>query len=223
MKKHLICDLDGVLWDSESAHYNAFRQIFDGFSISFCIERYKQLAGMSTPESISRILTQCNIEITNDRLNELVKTKRILAAEMLDYCQLNQELILFLRNKNISFSICSGASKKSVKKFLDRAENLLPQVVVTGECVKHSKPSSEPYLRVLNSLDFHRNECVVIEDSDNGLTSARSAGLDNLIYYYGFTNFEQKNANRSCCSCGGQNSLTPVLESFFGCFQSKER
>jgi beta-phosphoglucomutase-like phosphatase (HAD superfamily) len=49
-------------------------------------------------------------------------------------------------------------------------------VIVTGDSVEHAKPHPEPYLAAAAALGVDVRDCVAIEDSPAGLTSAWSAG-----------------------------------------------
>ncbi len=54
------------------------------------------------------------------------------------------------------------------------------KVVVTGDDVTHGKPHPEPYQRTLKLLGAEPSKCLVIEDSDNGIISAKAAGCKVL-------------------------------------------
>ena len=53
-------------------------------------------------------------------------------------------------------------------------------VVVTGDDVSHGKPHPEPYLKTTEMLNRHPSECVVVEDSTNGIRSAKAAGCPTV-------------------------------------------
>ena len=53
--------------------------------------------------------------------------------------------------------------------------------VITHEDYHNSKPDPEPYLLALERYHIRPDECVVVEDSERGLTAAVAAGLECLI------------------------------------------
>ena len=53
--------------------------------------------------------------------------------------------------------------------------------VVTGDQVTHGKPHPEPYLRAAELLDVDAADCLAIEDSGTGATSANAAGCHVLV------------------------------------------
>jgi beta-phosphoglucomutase-like phosphatase (HAD superfamily) len=54
-------------------------------------------------------------------------------------------------------------------------------VVGAGDQVRHKKPAPEIYRFVLRELARSAEECVAIEDSSNGLTAAKRAGLYTVV------------------------------------------
>jgi beta-phosphoglucomutase-like phosphatase (HAD superfamily) len=54
------------------------------------------------------------------------------------------------------------------------------EVVVTGDAVDHGKPHPEPYLMAARRLDVLAGECLAVEDSQTGATSAAAAGCTVL-------------------------------------------
>jgi len=54
-------------------------------------------------------------------------------------------------------------------------------VVGAGDQVRHKKPAPEIYRFVLRELARPAEECVAIEDSRNGLTAAKTAGLYTVV------------------------------------------
>jgi HAD superfamily hydrolase (TIGR01509 family) len=53
--------------------------------------------------------------------------------------------------------------------------------VITGDAVDRGKPHPEPYLAAARALDVLAGECLAIEDSDTGATSAAAAGCTVLV------------------------------------------
>ena len=51
-------------------------------------------------------------------------------------------------------------------------------VVITGDHIQHSKPHPEPYLKTVEALEVPAQACMVLEDSLNGIKSAKEAGCN---------------------------------------------
>lgn len=50
-------------------------------------------------------------------------------------------------------------------------------VLISGQDLAHNKPHPEPYLHAVSKLSVDKNDCVVFEDSENGIASAKAAGF----------------------------------------------
>jgi beta-phosphoglucomutase-like phosphatase (HAD superfamily) len=59
--------------------------------------------------------------------------------------------------------------------------------VLTASDYTHSKPHPEPYLLAVERSGFRPEECLVIEDSERGLTAALAAGLRCIVVPNAFT------------------------------------
>ena len=54
-------------------------------------------------------------------------------------------------------------------------------VICAGDSVPNKKPAPDVYLRALEELGLPAGRCVAIEDSRNGLLSARAAGITTIV------------------------------------------
>ena len=63
--------------------------------------------------------------------------------------------------------------KSDLLKYMD--------IVVSAEEVSEPKPSPEMYERIIFHFNLHPEECLIIEDNENGIKAARSSGANVLI------------------------------------------
>jgi HAD superfamily hydrolase (TIGR01509 family) len=69
--------------------------------------------------------------------------------------------------------------KRQVRRFMD--------FVLVREDYEHSKPDPEPYLTGLKRFGATKEQTLVVEDSNRGLTSAVAAGIDCAVVHNDFT------------------------------------
>ena len=62
---------------------------------------------------------------------------------------------------------------------------------ISGADLKESKPNPEIFVKAAKMSGFNKKECIVIEDSTNGIIAAKSAG----IYCVGYNSYNSKNQN----------------------------
>ncbi len=100
-------------------------------------------------------------------------------------------------NAGLKLAIASTASVENVKALLDNSLNgemaKLFTVIVAGDMVKKKKPAPDIYQLALEKLNLSPEECIAIEDTNQGLIAATQAGLKTLITVNEYTkqqNFE---------------------------------
>ena len=96
-----------------------------------------------------------------------------------------ERLIGEARDHNILCTIATTTSPANVIAlveacFEDRIEDIFP-VIAAGDMVDHKKPAADVYQLALEQLNLPPAQCIALEDSRNGLLSAKGAGLSCLI------------------------------------------
>ena len=89
-----------------------------------------------------------------------------------------QNLILEARSLNIPVAVASSSARTWIDLHADRT-GILPfvSVICTREDVKNIKPAPDLYLLAAKRLNISPEDCIVFEDSQNGVTAARAAGM----------------------------------------------
>lgn len=182
----IIFDMDGVLLDTES----------------LCLETWILAGNESgwTDEKISRIYAECLGTNKND-------TKRILAENLggkneaeffMDrtsqfFAELERrkgikkmffaaEALELLKKKGYRLSLASSTRKEAVERQMKNAGLFdFFETVTTGDQVEHSKPHPEIYRIACTSLSLPPEKCAAVEDSPNGILSAKNAGLFTVM------------------------------------------
>ena len=93
-------------------------------------------------------------------------------------------LVKNLYQNNIRLALASSSPKKNIKLVLEMF-GLAPyfEVVVSGQEVVNSKPSPDIFLRAAKLLNLLPEECLVFEDSKNGVAAAKEAGMKCIAFY----------------------------------------
>jgi HAD superfamily hydrolase (TIGR01509 family) len=117
-------------------------------------------------------------------------------------------LINSLRKSKIKMAICSGSYLDQIKTALrNLSMDSMFDAIVSCEMTNNHKPHPEPYLMALKTLNVKSNECLAFEDSENGVLSAKKAG----IYCVGV---EIGNHNTQNLKRVGADHITYSLEEF---------
>ena len=180
MLKAVIFDLDGTIIDSEPLHSEAVLRIFREHSITLAKGDLDRYIGISNTvmwremrrdhgliESIEDLKAQqykLNLELLN-------AAGSILMPGV-------PELLENLRSHGIAMAIASSSAREYITTVV--AEYGLDGYfshLVSGEEVPRGKPRPDIFLKAAELLGTSPSDCVVIEDSDNGLNAAREAGI----------------------------------------------
>lgn len=88
------------------------------------------------------------------------------------------ELIDFLKRNNVKIAVASGTEKETIVKYLSKLDALDSfDAIVGGEEVENGKPAPDVFLLTCEKLGTRPEECVIFEDSPNGVRAAKNAGI----------------------------------------------
>ncbi len=97
--------------------------------------------------------------------------------------------LLRISSETCLVGIVTGSPRKAVLHVLHSLGiDSLINLIVSGDDVKKGKPDPEPYLRAAEKLVVSPEECLVLEDSVNGVKAARAAGMNVIAIATPFTN-----------------------------------
>lgn len=192
MIKTVIFDMDGVIVDTEPVHHYAYNQHFKQLNIDVSPEMYATFTGNSTKNIFERLKVQFNL---SDDVPTLVETKRNLFNEAFDSKEdlylLDgvEDLIKDLHQKGMQLVLASSSATVTINRIFNRFG--LHQYfthIVSGEDFPKSKPHPAIFQQAAFLAKTPVENCIVIEDSTNGILAAKSAG----IYCIGYDSFHSK-------------------------------
>lgn len=178
--KAVIFDMDGVIFDSERATYLCWKKVAEDHGLPHMDEVYRKCIGV-TVEATKQICKEAYGEdFPFDRFD---KEASLLYHERYDGGRLPvkegaREILSYLKERGIPVALASSTREERVKKQLQEAELLgYFDVVVGGERVQKSKPAPDIFLFAAKQFGIPPHDCVVIEDSFNGILAADAAGM----------------------------------------------
>ncbi len=198
MIKALIFDCDGVLVDTErDAHRVGFNMAFKEFGIDaeWSVELYGRLVLVAGGKERMRSYfdefgwpeSADSDEKKDALIIDLHKTKTRLTSEIVTSLPVRPGILRIIdeaREAGVRLGVCTTSNPKFIDAVLDLfgAERKAAfEFVHAGDVVKAKKPAPDIYLLALETLGLPASDCVVIEDSRNGLLAATRAGLTTLI------------------------------------------
>lgn len=174
--KAVLFDLDGVLIDSNIEIENFWKNWAAKENIIFTNETLeKNILGRTTLETINELFLHSSEHIKKEIYRSAVDFDMNMHPDLMkDADRFLRELARFSEK----IALVTSSPKIRAKRILER-HNIYSHFVnsVTGEDVITGKPDPEPYLLGASKLNVNPQECLVFEDSNNGILSALAAGM----------------------------------------------
>lgn len=189
MIKAVIFDMDGVVVNTEPIGYRANQELYKSLNIIVPDDVYGTFIGNSDKMIVQKLKDLYPIQLTHQELlNEKYKYyfNAFDTAEDLALLPGVKDLIIDLHKNGIRLLLASSASNRKIEKVFTRFE--LHQYFdhkISGEDFEESKPNPAIFLEAVARSGFQKNECIVIEDSTNGIKAAKAAGLFCIGYKSG--------------------------------------
>lgn len=177
----VIFDMDGVIVDTEPVHRYAYFKHFDELNVLVTDEMFATYTGNSTRNVFQKL--KATFEI-NHEVEDLIQRKRAIFNDAFDtkedLCLIEgvENLIKNLHENGYELIVASSASKVTIERVFKRFH--LHQYfshIVSGEDFPKSKPHPAIFEHAANLSKFPKNECIVIEDSWNGIEASVAAGI----------------------------------------------
>lgn len=183
MIKAVIFDMDGVIIDSEPIHKVVEESVFEKIGANVSKEEHNSYVGMTSKGMWSEIKEKHELikDFTIEELIEMeVKSyiEHILSYEDIEPINGVVGLIDELYKKDIKLALASSAVRKSVDTVVEMFElGKYFKTSVSGDEVKDGKPAPDIFLKAAKALKVDPKNCVVFEDSKNGVHAAKKAGM----------------------------------------------
>ena len=184
--KAVLFDMDGVLIDSEPLYNDADARLFASLGLPFGAKEIAAVTGVSH-RVFGKLMREWYPELpqSEDELSR-VYVDGLLAALRGGGVQLEpgvENWLRRLRDAGIKTAVASSSTFEMVNYVVERfGLDRYVSAVVTGSDVILGKPYPDIFLKTAEALSVAPDECLVIEDSPNGITAALAAGMTCAAY-----------------------------------------
>jgi beta-phosphoglucomutase-like phosphatase (HAD superfamily) len=196
--KTLIFDVDGTLADTEEAHRCAFNEAFVELGIGWNWSKPTYAHLLRTTGGKERIAAYIDSPAVSfaqrhelrARIGEIhsSKTRHYMSSALTGQIPLRDGVVRLLDEAaicGVSVCIASTTTLANIEALLraNLGDNALDRfaVIGAGDQAARKKPAPDIYDYVLARLAASSDECVAIEDSENGLRAAKAAGLFTIV------------------------------------------
>ncbi|WP_338087701.1 HAD family phosphatase [Nocardioides lijunqiniae] len=178
----MLWDMDGTLVDTEPYWIDVEFEIAEQHGGTWSREHALQLVGNDLLSSGRYIREHMGIDLSAEEIVErLLDGVVARVSDAVPWCAGAREMLLALREADVPMALVTMSYARFVAPILDQLPPGTFDVIVTGDQVTQGKPHPEPYLTAAASLGLAPEDCVAVEDSTTGTTSAVSAGCQVLV------------------------------------------
>ncbi len=182
--KTAIFDLDGLVLDTETVSYAGWKRAMADFGYCLDDATYHKIIGLNIPDMQQVFYDAFGTDFPLEKICEkrLSYIYEHINSHGIKIMPGLYELLDLLDEAAIPKAVATSSSTESAKRkltvtaLLDRFDYL-----VCGDQVKKSKPSPDIFLDAAAHLKVHPQDCLVFEDSENGVRAAHAAGMTVIM------------------------------------------
>ncbi|MCL2379555.1 MAG: HAD family phosphatase [Coriobacteriia bacterium] len=181
--KAVIFDMDGVIFNTEVIARRAWRTVFEKYGFEFTDKTYKKVIGRTMEAAFQILIDEYGPELPMDEMS----VKQDVLWQEATQGSIEQkpcvaEILNYLQQQGIPCAVGSSTYHDEVEERL-RVNGLRDyfKAVVGGDYVPNAKPAPDIFLKCAEYLKMRPNQCLVIEDSVNGIRAANAAGMQTMM------------------------------------------
>ena len=182
--KAVLFDMDGVLIDAKDWHYEALNMALSLFGME--ISRYDHLVtydGLPTKKKLEMLTLERGLpERLHLFINDIKQEFTFQLAHAKCKPTFNHQYALSqLQSNGYRLASCSNSIRKTMDLMFERAAlKSYFEFYLSNEDVKEPKPNPEIYLEAIRRLNLLPEECLILEDNENGIRAAKASGAHLL-------------------------------------------
>ncbi len=185
MLKAVIFDMDGVIIDSEPMHAKAAVLALKKYGVEISADYCSEFIGSTTYYMCQRMVQEFELRTAPEELlranNEMKEL--LLTEEGYPAVPYVLDLIKDLHSHGMQLIIASSSPARFIEYVMDSLKlRDYFNGYVSGEQLEHPKPAPDIFLAAAVQLGVAPDDCIVIEDSANGVNAAHAAGITCIGY-----------------------------------------
>jgi HAD superfamily hydrolase (TIGR01509 family) len=184
--KTVIFDMDGVLVNSEPLHHQVSKIQFQELKIEVSDALFSTFTGNSNKTIYQKLKQRFQLE---DDISDLIAEKNRLFIDAFNTDSNHnlidgvKDLIIELHQKGMQLIVASSSEMEIINAIFERFElDYYFSHKVSGADFPESKPNPAIFLKAAELSGNLKSECIIIEDSTNGIKAAKAAGIYCIAY-----------------------------------------
>jgi len=182
--KAILFDMDGVLVDAKDWHYEALNKALALFGME--ISRYDHLVtydGLPTKKKLQMLSRERGLPLG---LHDFINTMKQQYTMEMVYARCkpqfyHQYALSRLKSEGYRLAVCSNSIRSTVTMMMERSKLVeFLDLQISAQDVSIGKPDPEIYQVTMAKLGVRPDECLILEDNDNGIKAAVASGAHLL-------------------------------------------
>lgn len=174
----VVFDLDGVLLESEQVWNRAKEELVRERGGRWSERAPRDMMGMSSPEWSRYLRDEAGVDLDPEAISDdvVARVERIY-RDRLPWVEGAKQAVERLAER-WPLGLASSSNREIIDLFLELSGlGDMFAVTVSSEEVERGKPAPDVYLEAARRLEVAPEDCVAVEDSENGIRAARAAGM----------------------------------------------
>lgn len=182
----VIFDMDGVLVDSEPFHFENESRMFRKLGIDISDEEHSHFTGVATDVMWRQISETHELPLSVAELTELTvleSNQYFGSLEKIEPLPGLVDLLEKLVAAEIPLAVATSSDSVTMKNILEKSGlRKYFRFTICRDDVANSKPEPDVFLIAAKLLEVPPENCLVFEDSKNGIKAAKAAGMFCIAY-----------------------------------------
>jgi len=183
MIKALIFDFDGVIVDTDPFHFHSWKNVLKNYNqnIKFNQEDYNLIKGIGRSMALNKLIQLKYINPIDSEINKILNNKNSIFLESIK--SISKENLIpgvedFILNSKPFYKVGIASASENASFILEKIGIInLFDVVIDANTTDKKKPNPEVFFKCCEKLHLEPKNCIVFEDSLNGVSASKSGGF----------------------------------------------
>lgn len=184
MIKGVIFDMDGLMFDTESAMLRGWLKAGKVLRYDITEELILSVMGLVEENIQQKFAERMGADFPYEQVRDLQMryVDEEMDAQGVPVKKGLFELLEYLRQSGIKTAVATSTARSRAEKLL-HLSGAMPYFdsVICGDMVRHGKPDPDIYLQSAKALGLSAKECIGLEDSRNGIFAVYNAGMKAVM------------------------------------------